>query len=398
MGATPGMDHRRVVHGAGVPGSRQIGMGDAMRLAAYNVENLFDRARVMNLDDRAKGDAVLRDFAALNALLGKLRYTDADRKRMAELMLALDLEEEDRGEFVILRRNRGGLLRRPRTGGIEVTAEGRADWVGSLELVEEPVTATAMQNTARVMAALGADVLAVVEAESRPALKAFNDGVLRGLGGAPFRHVMLIDGNDARGIDVGLMSREGYPIGPVRSHVDDLLPGGDPVFSRDCPDYLVETPSGGRLHVLVNHFKSKGGDQRTSNAKRRAQAQRVAEIYRALSEAGERHVAVIGDLNDTPDSAPLVPLLGGTELRDAFLHPDFRDGGFPGTFGLCNAKDKIDYLLLSPALHGLVRAGGVERRGLWPGSRPKRWETFPELKTPKDAASDHAAVWVDLDL
>jgi hypothetical protein len=30
--------------------------------------------------------------------------------------------------------------------------------------------------------------------------------------------------------------------------------------------------------------------------------------------------------------------------------------------------------------------------------RPKRWETYPELTKPEQAASDHAAVWVDLDI
>lgn len=42
-----------------------------MRLAAYNVENLFDRPIAMNLKNRAEGDAVLKDFAELNALLGR---------------------------------------------------------------------------------------------------------------------------------------------------------------------------------------------------------------------------------------------------------------------------------------------------------------------------------------
>lgn len=370
-----------------------------MRLAAYNVENLFDRARVMNLEDRKRGDPILRAHAELNALLGKGDYSGADRRRMAELLVELGMEKRDEGPFVILRRNKGGLLRRPRAGGVEITASGRADWVGSLELIEEPVAHAAMRNTARVMAVLEADILGIVEAESRPALKEFNEGVLGALGGVPFRHVMLIDGNDTRGIDVGLMTREGFPIASIRSHVDDPMPGGrEDVFSRDCPDYLVGTPSGARLHVLVNHFKSKGGDQRRSNAKRRAQAMRVAEIYRELVAAGEENVAVIGDLNDTPDSAPLEPLLGGTDLRDAFLHPAFDDGGHPGTFGLCNARQKIDYLLLSPALQGRVIAGGVIRLGMWPGSRPVRWQTFPELVEERDAASDHAAIWVDLDL
>ena len=370
-----------------------------MRIATYNVENLFDRAKVMNQDSWAEGRPTLERFAELNALLARIAYSPADKARMAELMVELGLEKSDTGPFVLLRRNRGKLLRRPKTGGIEITADGRADWAGSLELRDEPVGEGAMRNTARAMIDLGADVLAVVEAESRPVLAAFNAEIVKALGGAPFRHVMVIDGNDERGIDVGLMSRAGFPIGVMRSHVDDRLTDGTPVFSRDCPEFSVETPSGNRLTVLVNHFKSKGyGGKAASDARRKAQSRRVREICKELVDGGQDLVAVVGDLNDTPDSDPLAPLLVDGELRDVFGHPAFDDGGWPGTYGLCNAGNKIDYLLLSPKLWERVTAGGVFRRAMWPGSRPRRWECYAELARPEDAGSDHAAVWADIDL
>lgn len=227
----------------------------------------------------------------------------------------------------------------------------------------------------------------------------FNAKVIPAVGGQPFRHVMLIDGNDDRGIDVGIATRAGYPVGLMRSHVDDRLPDGSPIFSRDCPEFVVTTPSGKEVVVLVNHFKSKGyGSKRAADARRKAQAQRVKEIYEGLVADGHDLVAVIGDLNDVPDSAPLRPLIADTDLKDVFMHEAFANGGYLGTFGLCNASNKIDYILLSPRLFERVQCGGVWRKGMWPGSRPKRWETYEEVRTPYDAASDHAAVWVDIDL
>lgn len=369
------------------------------RLAAYNVENLFDRAKVMNLETWSEGRPVLERFTALQSLLGETTYSASQKQRMAELMIELGLEKSDQGPFVILRRNRGKLLRRPKEGGIEIVANGRADWAGSLELREEPIDENAMRNTARVMSDLQADVLGIVEAEHRPGLAMFNAKVIPAVGGVPFQHIMLIDGNDDRGIDVGIVTRAGHPVGLVRSHVDDRLPDGSPIFSRDCPEFVVTTPSGKEIVVLVNHFKSKGyGSKRAADARRKAQAQRVKEIYEGLIASGRDLVAVIGDLNDTPDSAPLRPLIADTDLKDVFAHEAFDDGGYPGTFGLCNASNKIDYILLSPRLFERVQCGGVWRRGMWPGSRPKRWETYDELRTPHDAASDHAAVWVDVDL
>ena len=370
-----------------------------MRLAVYNVENLFDRPRAMNLETWADGKPILQRFAALSALLGELKYTPARKAKMVQLMIELQLEKRDDSKFVILRRNKGQLLRRPKAGGIEIVADGRADWAGSLELVEEPVDEVAMRLTARVIADLKADVLAVVEAESRPVLKQFNDLLVRAEGGQPMRHVMVIDGNDGRGIDVGLMTSQAHPIGLVRSHVDDRDAQGKPIFSRDCPEYGVELPGGKTLWVLVNHLKSKGfGKPADNDARRLAQARRVKAIYEARVAQGDDLVAVVGDLNDTPSSQPLQPLLANTDLKDAFDHPAFDNGGFPGTYGLCNASNKIDYLLLSPKLWQAVTAGGVQRQGMWPGSKPVRWQVYPELTAAKHAASDHAALWVDLQL
>jgi endonuclease/exonuclease/phosphatase family metal-dependent hydrolase len=369
-----------------------------MRLAVYNVENLFDRAKAMNLGDWESGRAVLEQFAELNKLLGQVEYSDEDRQRMVELMFELGLEGSDTGPFVLLRRNRGKLLKRPRSGGIEIIADGRADWAGSLELRYEPINEVSMRNTARVLIDLDADVLGVIEAESRPVLSAFNREVLPALDGTPYRHVMLIDGNDERGIDVGIMTGPNYPVGLMRSHADEWQSNGEPLFSRDCPEFEIATPSG-KLVVLVNHLKSKGyGSPAVSSRKRKAQATRIAEIYRELVAAGTEYVAVIGDLNDTPDSDPLRPLLAETDLRDVFEFEDFDTGGYPGTYGGSTASNKIDYMLFSPALFDRITAGGVFRRGMWPGVRPRKWDAYPEITREVEAASDHAALWADLDL
>lgn len=370
-----------------------------MRIATFNVENLFDRAKAMNLENWDQGQPVLEAFSALNTLLGQQVYSEADKRRMVELMKTLGLEGTDTGPFVLLRRSRGALLKRPKEGDIVITAAGRADWAGSLELRDAPVTEEAMRNTARVIGDVKADVMALVEVESRPVLSAFNTQILPAVDAIPFDHVMVIDGNDERGIDVGIATRADYPIGDMRSHVDDRLPNGQPIFSRDCAEYEIHTPSGQNLLLLLNHFKSKGfGSKATSDARRKAQAARVAEIYKQRIADGYSHIAVLGDFNDTPGSAALAPLLSGTDLKDVFGHASFDNGGYPGTYGLCNADNKIDYILLSPELFGKVTAGGVFRKGAWPGSRPKRWDVYPEVARLADAASDHSAVWVDLAL
>lgn len=78
------------------------------------------------------------------------------------------------------------------------------------------------------------DILVLVEVESRPALQQFHDRVLQPLLASPCGYNMVIDGNDQRGIDVGILSR--YPIQRMRSHIADRT-GARHTFSRDCPEY-----------------------------------------------------------------------------------------------------------------------------------------------------------------
>ena len=76
--------------------------------------------------------------------------------------------------------------------------------------------------------------MTTIEVDNRVALNRFNKQLLPAVGAVPYPHVMVIDGNDDRGIDVGLVSR--FPIATMRSHVDDLV-DGTLVFSRDCPEH-----------------------------------------------------------------------------------------------------------------------------------------------------------------
>jgi endonuclease/exonuclease/phosphatase family metal-dependent hydrolase len=370
-----------------------------MRLGTYNVENMFDRAKAMNMDTWAEGRPALEAHAALNRLFNKPTYNAADKARMLALLETQGLLRQDTGPLLLLRKLRGKLLDRPRNGPVTVAANSRDDWIGWVELVSEPVREAAAQNTARVIDAVNADVLAVVEAEDRTTLRLFNEKLLRAVDATPYEHVMLIDGNDDRGIDVGILARSKFPIVSIRSHVDDADADGL-IFSRDCAEYEIALSGRQRLWVLVNHLKSKGfGKASDNDARRLRQATRLRKLYDAHRAQGDALVAVLGDFNDTPGSAPLAPLLGaGSTLRDIFTLPVFDDGGRPGTHGNCTASAKLDYILLSPALAAAATAAGIERRGMWGGTNGTLWPHFPEVAAEKDAASDHAALWVDLRL
>jgi endonuclease/exonuclease/phosphatase family metal-dependent hydrolase len=384
-----------------------------VKIASFNVENMFRRAVVLNQDNDKQAKPILEAYAEMTELLQRETYSAGDKKRILQLLEALELlswkEKEgvkrpsfsEDSKWVWLRKVRGTLVSiSTKEGTIEVVANGRADWIGWLELKREAVNEQATRNTAAVIADMDPDIMVVVEAEDRQALVRFNENVLKLDQGQDktFGHVMLIDGNDERGIDVGLFAKGDFPVVSMQSHVDDLGKNGEPLFSRDCAEYEFQIGKN-KLLVLANHFKSKRfGSGTDSDTRRKAQAERVAAIYNERKEEGWKYIVVAGDLNDTPDSKPLAPLIKKTDLKDASELTGWVWGEREGTFG-GSKKEKIDYLLLSPALQGKVKAGGVNRKGLWHGDRTRNpWELLPTLKDEEQAASDHAAIWVEVEL
>ena len=368
-----------------------------MRLASYNVENLFMRAKALNFSTFADGKQILQDQAEINRIIGKTSYSAADKAKILTLLNSLGLKKSDESKFAILRQNRGHLVTRPSNGPVQVVANGRNDWVGWVDLTVEQVNEVSTRNTAKVVTQVNADVIGLIEAESRPALLRFARDLMPAAGGTPYEHIMLIDGNDERGIDVGIMTRKNFEIVSIVSHVDDEDDDGL-VYSRDCAQYQIKTPGGSTLFVLVNHFKSKGfGSPAASNAKRKRQAERTASIYRSLRQ-NHPLIAIIGDLNDTPDSDPISPLFHQTGLKEVADVGGFADGGSPGTFKNGTASNKIDFILLSPDLFAKATGGGIFRLGVWGGTNGTLFPHFPEITKEVEAASDHAAIWVDLNI
>lgn len=380
-----------------------------VRIASYNVENLFARPRAFEPTDWDAGKPAVEAHAEFNTLIANAAYSNGDKARMRELLVILDIytvnqhgairrKQTSNPRWAWLRKNRGGFDRQPAdpTQSIEITATGREDWIGWVELAVEATDEVATRLTARVIADVDAHIIGVVEAEDRPSLMRFNRDLV-GL----YRNVMLVDGNDERGIDVGLMTKTGFDILDIRSHVYDEDDTGF-VFSRDCADYEVQIPGGATLHVLVNHFKSQSGG---GGPKRARQAARLRQIVDELVADGDSAV-VVGDLNEgqtnehTPAAnfAPLFdpqgPLVACYEL------PGFDTGPRLGTFDSCDIKDRLDYIFVSRDLAPAVKRGGLVRDGLWGSrkTRPTAWITYEQMTNGNQQASDHAAVFLDLAL
>jgi len=385
-----------------------------MRFATFNVENLFARPRVFDLNKWNEGESILKAFTDFNSRIERVTYTQANKDRMKQLLLALDVYRVDANgvvrrnptrtpKWAWLRANRGKFDVEHLDIGIEIVANSRYDWTGWLELVKEPVDEVNTRMTAQVMHDVNADVQAVVEAEDRPSLDRFNQDLL----GGRFGHVMLIDGNDTRGIDLGIMTKGPVEILSVHSNVDvpDPTAADEHLFSRDCAEYLCPAPSGTTVRVLLNHFKSQSGG---GGPKRERQANGVRDIVDGLLKAGEKNIIVMGDLNEGPDgqgnpAEHFARLYDSTSpLVDVFSLPAFDPGPKPGTFQTCSPTNRLDYIFVTKNLATKVLGGGIERHGLWGDpdtkSPPKAWDIYPGIESPEQSASDHAAVFVDINI
>ncbi|MEO5922441.1 MAG: endonuclease/exonuclease/phosphatase family protein [Bryobacteraceae bacterium] len=340
------------------------------RVATFNCENLFSRSKVLNLSDTpqqvAKAQAALAAFNKLKGLMAQSSYTAADKAEMVALVA------EGKGFFTI-EVDRGKFM-----SGNKVVAKGVDDFYAHVRFVTKEVSEAATENTGKVIKALNADVLCTIEVESREMLGDFNSQILKT---KKFAHHMVVDGNDPRGIDVGIMSK--LPLSSMRSHVDDK-DGNSKTFSRDCIEHEVILASGKSLWVICNHFKSKLGPPASSDARRKKQAERVAAILGERFDLTRDLVVVAGDLNDTPASAPLSPLLTLPNLHNLVATLPAAD---QYTHVFRGDKSQIDYLLVSMPLLNALEEIKIERRGMEkvPGH-------FPSVTGPADAASDHAGV------
>jgi endonuclease/exonuclease/phosphatase family metal-dependent hydrolase len=199
-------------------------------------------------------------------------------------------------------------------GGIELTfSQGDVQartFMGRLVKAKEPAETAEIARRIREM---DIDVLAVQEVEHIEILRQFNRDQLGGL----YAHVALIEGNDPRMIDVGVLSK--LPLGPLVSHQTATHPDApqDRVFGRDLLAVRVLDTQGNKLLTVYNthmksHFVPFGGDQEAgaarANLRRRRQAQTVARILSAEERKGARFV-LLGDMNDPPDSPDLAPML-----------------------------------------------------------------------------------------
>ena len=171
-----------------------------MKFSTFNVENLFTRPKAMNL---SKVDLGTEKLAIIADLQDELAQSSYDKPKIA------NLANQVRGYFSINKtRGRTPLSWDKSIESYKVTVNGRDSWDGFIELKRDNFDFATVKNTGRFMRKIDADVFGICEIENISAMRKFRSNQLSRM---DLDYELLVDGNDSRGIDIGIYSR--FPIG-----------------------------------------------------------------------------------------------------------------------------------------------------------------------------------------
>ena len=197
------------------------------------------------------------------------------------------------------------------------------------------------------------------------------------------------DSPDSRGIDVALLYRE-EKFKPIHTtYIEASFPTRDVLYTKG----VVEGKD--TIHIMVNHWPSKRGNESSSGKKREYVSLMVSRtVDSILQSSPDANILLMGDFNDTPFSAPLQNLGQLTNLA-------LKIKGAEGTYKYQQEWSVIDQILVS---ENLVKHAGKRMEIFAPealltedatymGIKPKRTYSGPRYL---GGVSDHLPVLLQI--
>lgn len=146
------------------------------------------------------------------------------------------------------------------------------------------------------------------------------------------------DSPDSRGIDVALLYREELFTPLETKYIGFSFPTRDVLYTKGVVNGLDT------LHIMVNHWPSKRGNEESSGRKREYVSLKVSHVVDSiLLRNPAANIVLMGDFNDTPASSPLKNLGQLTNLAK------WADGA-EGTYKYRESWSMIDQFLVSENL------------------------------------------------
>lgn len=301
------------------------------------------------------------------------------------------------------------------------------------------------QHTALAFTELNADIYGLQEVDNYKALERFMNYYVKKISDTKYNQLILHEGNDTRGIDLAAVCRDLRPV-LSRSHshitgawVDDTDTGKEllkkydraskkqkglknkRIFRRDCLE--LETKLGDKtVTIFVCHFKSMGGGREDSMGMRQLEAIAVRElINRKFKDPSSALWVVIGDLNDYQmkikvskkadkdgfftetlkyeDESGVAPLLeNGFGYNTLEELPE--NERWTHYYAYERHKTQLDYIIASPAMKEKISKKPVIIRNGMPFRVPNSddLKRYPRIGWDRPKASDHCPFVVQFEI
>ncbi|AVR44226.1 hypothetical protein C7S20_02525 [Christiangramia fulva] len=370
-----------------------------MKIAFYNIENLFFRHRELLEKPKSHNHSNWREE------LDNLMNTKSNRRyeRIRELVYLLGFEHKDPFRYGYLNRKGMVMAMKPQHYELATRAGEITNWQGWIEIENRPLPTRSIHHKAQIIAETNADVLVLQEVESKPAVKVFLEKYLSHYPIAPYRDLSFSQGNDDRGLDQAVLVRKGIMLDSMGIYNQERESTGAFLFDRDFTAFRI-TGKTESFWILAVQFTAGIELKEELEKKRYRQSQAVARVYQQLREQGNDHILVLGSLFAVSYCYSLSPLLQDTDLKSISRHPQFlaaKDHGKDkdyyslGAYGRgLNLKEEV-YLLASPGMYSKIKRCGIDRRAIWPGTE-NQWRILTTLKQKEEQASQHPVLWMEV--
>ncbi len=367
-----------------------------MRIASYNIENLYFR------DESLFGTGHSKNFMdwldEFEAILRKGLRLDEDYRRLRELSFLMGLSKENPQKYLVLRNHcgqlHGKIVASPRS--LEKALKTSLAWT---KMTSQMIPRDAVVNKAQVISEINPDVLLLQEIEDRSSLLSFRD---KHLADFNYRECYYFEGNSNQGLGFGILLRKGYSLSVCRSYSNKEDKEGKPLFNTGLQVLWLRDPKNQLFRIIHTNLSPRDKGEK-ADQKRKSQLSFISQVWEEQLDMFHDLLICCGSLGRPSYCESLSGLISKTEVRNILQSGCFkadRDYGKAATYFSLGAYQKginlreKDYFLYNNTPSAELMSCGLSRRGVWSG-KEHTWYCFPSITSGPNQASSHPLMWAD---
>lgn len=360
-----------------------------MKIASYNFQNIFYRHIDLVKCYREKR---LPDWKEeFESIQLKRCKNENELNRLRELAVLIGFHNDTGFENVHLENIEGEVFYSPLIDNRQGHGNSTKNWVGWAKSKSISIPEKSITNKAKVIIDCSADILIIQEVENRLALSHFNKVNLK----QAYAEVFFMEGNSRKNRGLGILLKKGFNLKTINSFANEKNASGGNLFENDVQLYTVSTPSNKEVFILNTLL-----DGHSLSAKTTERFNKLYALVEMCVHTNENFV-LAGTLGLPSFNKHVRVFIERFLLKQINAHKNFEvtlDTGSDSSYYRLGAYTKgvnikqQDYLMVSSKLFENTQNCGLNRKGIWPGKRPK-WDTYQSMNGELNMASEHPLLW-----